>query len=95
MKNFKIGAEIETKEDVKNLILNIISRAKEFAQIDIVRLTKNYIQGSKVRMLDDAIEQMVAFTIYDLQIAKKVVCIDGVFYQVKHLSKEQRNECNL
>lgn len=95
MKNFKIGKEIETKEDMEELILNLIKRSPEFIQADIVKLAINYSRCSELKYNPQMVAKMVENILYELQLEKKVVCLDGAFYHVKSLTKKQRNAYGL
>ena len=79
MKKLKIGAELKTKEDVKDLILNLIDRASEFPAIFIKDLSKKYSIGSPLRLRDEEINQMVDLILYDMQVEGSLICDDGIF----------------
>ena len=87
MKKLKIGAELQTREDVNNLILHLIKGAeKEFSASLIKNLTRNYTMGSPLRLTDDRIDQMVDNILSDLMLKNKLVCDYGMFVIVKNLN---------
>ena len=88
MRKFKIGAQIQTKEDAKNLVLNLIAGVKkEFAASWLKETTINYMSGSPLKMQPKIVEQMVDHILYDLLIENKLVCEDGIFVKVKNQAK--------
>lgn len=88
MRKFKIGEQIQTKEDVKNLVLIIISGVKkEFAASWLKEITINYMSGSPLKMQANQVEQMIDLILYDLQMENKLVCEDGIFVKIKNQSK--------
>ena len=88
MRKFKIGAEIQTKEDAKNLVLNIIAGVKQdFTASWLKETTINYMSGSPLRMQNKTVEEMIDLILYNLQMENKLVCEDGIFIKVKNQTK--------
>jgi len=86
VKKLKIGAELQKREDVINLILELVERSDEFQASLIKKLTRNYTMGSPLRLLDKQIDQMVDDVLYDLMFKNKIVCDCGIFVKVKNVN---------
>lgn len=85
MKKFKIGAEIKTKEEAKELVLNLISGVEdEFMASWLKELTFKYLSGSPIRSTFQDVDIMVDLILYDLQMENKIVCDKGIFVKVKN-----------
>lgn len=83
MAKLKIGEQIKTKEDARNLIINLIESSDEFAQSFIVKLAINYMSGSPLRYTDKKIADLVEEIVYEYMIENKIYCDYGIFYKVK------------
>lgn len=83
MAKFKIGADIEKIDEVKELIVNLVNSMEEkFTQAFLLKLTKKYVQGSPLKLTDNRVEKLVELTLYDLQMSNKVVCENGIFVRL-------------
>lgn len=87
MQKFKIGPEIKTTEDIRNLVIELVKRSKEFSQAFINELTMSYVQGSPLRPTEKQIQQIVELTLYDLQMENKIYCDRGIFVKGKKAAK--------
>ena len=84
MKKFKIGADITKKEEVKDLIKNIVAGSDEFTASWLNKVTNSYLIGSPLKLPEQQVEKIVELTLYDLQMENKICCEDGVFIKVKN-----------
>ena len=83
MKRLKIGEALKTKEDVKDLIINLIERTNEFPAIFIKDLTKKYAFGSPLKLQGKEIDEMVDLVLYDMQMDGSLICNGGMFVRIK------------
>ena len=82
MNKMKIGAEIKTEQDLKDLVMSLINGTSEFTQAFITKLTTNYSEGSKLIAIKSRINTVVERVIYEMCINGEIECVDGVFYHI-------------
>ena len=59
MTRLKVGANMQNYGDVTRLIIDLINRSNNFDSNFIVKLTYNYVQGSKLDISEKDINRMV------------------------------------
>ena len=79
MEKLKIGANIKTHEDIRNLIVGLINRSNEFELDFILRLTIKYMQGSSVEISERKIKTMINEILDLFQKENIVTCNNGIY----------------
>lgn len=59
MIKLKIGKNLKTKQDVENLICNLIIDSHQFEKFVLIRHVINYCQGSPLNLSDEEIKNYV------------------------------------
>ena len=91
MAKLKIGANITKREEVKDLVIELVNRMEDkFSQAFLLDLTKKYLQGSPLKLPENSVAKIVELTLFDLYEENKVVCENGIFVKL-NTKKSKKN----
>ena len=78
--HIRVGKEIRSNEDIRNLIVSIILRQNsDFKKQGIFGLAKEYLKGSKVEMTNDDILTMIENVLDVLGKNGEITCWNGKY----------------
>lgn len=78
--HIRVGKEIRSSEDIRNLIVSIILRQNsDFTKQKIFDLIKEYIHGSEAKIEDDDITSIIEDTLDVLRRNGEVICWNGKY----------------
>lgn len=78
--HIRVGKEIRSNKDIRNLIVSIILRQNsDFVEQQIFDLTKNHLKGSKMKIGADDILEMIEDTLNILGRNGEVTCWNGKY----------------